>query len=250
MIDYTKFQNLNYEKFRQMACDNTLTCYEKIGFPNNYRQGFEEAIWDDIQVKLPYLALTEKIILDIGPGLSELPYKLIKKCRENQHTLILADAPEVLEQLPNEKFIIKVPGKYPEESFKLLSGYLDRIDAILCYSVFHYIFEGGNIFNFLDQSLSLLSHQGQFLIGDIPNISKRKRFFSSPVGIKSHQNFTNTSEAPFIQFNCLEKDQIDDAVLFALISRCRNFGFDAYLLPQNDSLPMSNRREDILIKRN
>src|SRR5256885_8167314 len=28
------------------------------------------------------------------------------------------------------------------------------------------------------------------LIGDIPNVSQRKRFFSSPAGIKFHQEFT------------------------------------------------------------
>jgi hypothetical protein len=29
--------------------------------------------------------------------------------------------------------------------------------------------------------------------------------------------------------------------------RARNQGFEAYLLPQGDGLPMANRREDILI---
>ena len=44
-IDYSKYQDLAMIKFRLMALDNTLTCYEKIGFSNSYRQGFEELIW-------------------------------------------------------------------------------------------------------------------------------------------------------------------------------------------------------------
>ena len=249
-IDYSKFQNLNYEKFRLMALDTTLTCYEKIGFPNSYREGYEKLIWEDIQDKLPNLSQNDKVILDIGTGLSELPYSLINTCRKNQHTLILVDAPEILDQLPNEEFIIKIPGKYPFDSSILFKNYLKKIDIILCYSVFHYIFTEGNIYQFLDKTLSLLGPQGQMLLGDIPNSSKRKRFFSSSDGIKFHQTFTNSNEIPEVNFNCIEHDQIDDAVLLSIISRSRNSGFEAFILPQNDSLPMANRREDILIKRN
>lgn len=87
------------------------------------------------------------------------------------------------------------------------------------------------------------------LIGDIPNISKRKRFFSSENGISFHQNFTGTSEVPEVNFLQIEDDKIDDAVLLGLIMRVRAQGFDAYWLPQHGGLPMSNRREDILISR-
>lgn len=87
------------------------------------------------------------------------------------------------------------------------------------------------------------------LIGDIPNISKRKRFFSSDAGVKFHQEFTKTAGRPEIAFNCIEHDQIDDSVIFSLIGRARSAGFDAYVIPQNQKLPMANRREDILITR-
>ena len=87
------------------------------------------------------------------------------------------------------------------------------------------------------------------LIGDIPNVSKRKRFFASDTGIKFHQAFMNTDDLPIVRFNQIEHDQIDDAVVMALLQRARAQGFDAYILPQGPSLPMSNRREDILIIR-
>ena len=62
--------------------------------------------------------------------------------------------------------------------------------AILSYSVLHYVFVESSIWSFLDTSLDLLAHSGEMLIGDIPNISKRKRFFASPQGIAHHRAFT------------------------------------------------------------
>jgi hypothetical protein len=37
--------------------------------------------------------------------------------------------------------------------------------------------------------------------------------------------------------------------LIALVLRARSAGFDAYLVPQPDDLPMANRREDMIIRR-
>lgn len=87
------------------------------------------------------------------------------------------------------------------------------------------------------------------LIGDIPNISKRKRFFASEAGMRFHREFMQTSHEPRVEFNNIEHDQVDDAVIFSLLQRARAQGFDAYLMPQAESLPMANRREDILITR-
>ena len=42
---------------------------------------------------------------------------------------------------------------------------------------------------------------------------------------------------------------MDDSVVMSVLMRCRNQGFDAYILPQSQSLPMANRREDILVVR-
>ncbi|MEO1287411.1 MAG: SAM-dependent methyltransferase, partial [Chloroflexota bacterium] len=111
----------------------------------------------------------------------------------------------------------------------------------------HYIFEEGNIYDFLDQSLSLLNNGGHMLIGDIPNISKRKRFFSSETGIAFHKDFMKTDKPPIVSYDQVEFTKIDDGVLFGLMLRARTQGFDSYLLPQPDSLPMANRREDLLI---
>ena len=58
-----------------------------------------------------------------------------------------------------------------------------------------------------------------------------------------------TSERPDVAFNVLEPGAFDDAVVLAIVSRCRSAGFDAYVVPQHEGLPFANRREDILVVR-
>lgn len=249
MSDYDRFKDLDFEGFRRLARDESLSQYQKIGFPNAYREGHEAAIFEDIKGKLTNLSSGSQIVLDIGPGCSELPRMLIDLCRAQDHQLILVDSAEMLDQLPDEAFITKLAGFYPDDCADLLRDYAGRINAILTYSVIHYVFVETSLFSFLDKSLKLLAASGQMLIGDIPNISKRKRFFSSAAGIAFHKAFMNTNDAPLVEYNTVEDGKIDDAVIFALLVRCRDEGFDSYLMPQVASLPMANRREDILIVR-
>jgi len=246
--DYQRFANLSFDDFRRMAKDDSLSRYEKIGFPDSYREGKEALIFEEIVAKLPALDRKGKTVLDIGPGCSELPLMLIDLCRKHRHNLILVDSDEMLARLPDETFIKKIPGYYPRCP-ELFEEYNDKIDVILSYSVLHYVFAEANTWEFLDLSLSLLTHGGDMLIGDIPNISKRRRFFSSPAGVKFHQEFTETKAHPEVVFNRVERGQIDDAVIMGLVMRARAQGCDAYVLPQRDDLPMANRREDILIRR-
>lgn len=246
--EYKRFANLSFEHFKQMAEDDSLSCYEKIGFPNSYRQNKEKFIFIDIVHKLPLLKTKNKVILDIGSGCSKLPLMLIDLCRKNNHTLLVVDSKEMLAHLPDEPFITKINGYYPDCK-SLFKKYKSQVDIILTYSVFHYVFIEGNVWQFLDKSLELMARGGEMLIGDIPNISKRKRFFSSPEGIKFHQEFTQSQEVPKVVFNSVEHDKIDDSVILSLITRARNQGVDAYLIPQRSDLPMANRREDILIRK-
>ena len=243
-----RFSSLGFEDFRKLAKDESLSKYERIGFPDDYRKGKEESIFEDIVQKLNLLKETSKTVLDIGPGCSDLPRMLVSLCEHKQHSLILVDAPEMLEQLPENSCVEKVAAFYPDCP-QLVDRFFGKVNVILCYSVLHYIFVDTSIFRFLDTSLSLLAPGGQFLIGDIPNTSKRKRFFFSDSGRCFHQKFMKTNEFPEVKFNQIEYSQIDDAVVMSLIQRARSQGFDAYVVPQNTALPMANRREDILITR-
>jgi hypothetical protein len=246
--NYQRFADLSFDDFKKMAKDDSLTCYEKIGFPNSYREDKESLIFEDIITKLPLLLAKNKVVLDIGAGCSQLPLMLIDLCKRNQHTLILIDSEEMLSLLPDEPFITKIAGYYPNSDY-LFRHFIGKIDVILTYSVLHYIFTESNVWDFLDSSLELIAEGGEMLIGDIPNISKRKRFFSSSNGVKYHQDFMKTIETPTVVFNNIERHQIDDSILLGLVIRARNQGFDAYPVPQRQDLPMANRREDILIRK-
>lgn len=249
LISPDKFSNLDFAAFKELAKDETLSLHEKIGFPDSYRAGKEAVIFEDITAKLSNLGKSRQIIIDIGAGCGTLAFLLIEQCLKNENTLILIDSGEMLAQLPDDEKLVKIPAYYPNDCQNFLEEYKGRADAILTYSVLHYVFDEGNLFKFLDSTLGLLAVGGECLIGDVPNISKRKRFFASPTGVEFHKNFMNTMDAPEIEFNRIEAGEIDDAVLISLMLRARQAGFDAYILPQNDNLPMANRREDIFIKK-
>jgi hypothetical protein len=131
----------------------------------------------------------------------------------------------------------------------LPAGSERSFDAILVYSVLHYVFAEGNIWAFLDRALGLLADGGALLIGDVPNVSKRKRFFSSPAGVEFHKRFMDTDEPPVVAYNEVEPGKIDDSVVLGLVARARAAGCDAYVLPLRSDLPLANRREDILVVR-
>lgn len=248
MSDLRRFENLTYEDFRHMAADPSLSRYERIGFPASYRDGKEAGIFADIRGKLAGLSGRNKVVLDIGPGCSELPEMIISLCEAQGHQLLLVDSKEMLAQLPDRSFIKKVPAYYPDCN-ELFAEYAGGVDVILAYSVFHYVFVEGNVWRFLDKSLELLRSGGEMLIGDIPNVSKRRRFFSSSAGVAFHQAFTGTNTLPEISFNVVEPDKIDDSVILAILARARAQGVDAYVVPQGNDLPMANRREDIYIRK-
>jgi hypothetical protein len=247
MSDYSRFKDLTFDDFRRMACDPDLTRHEKVGFPDEYRAGREADIFRDVVGKLPLLEQRDRTVLEIGPGCSELPVMLMELCATQGHRLLLVDSAEMLAQLPDAAHVEKIPGRYPEVAG--LEQHADTVDVILAYSVLQYAFAEGNVWSFLDRSLALLAPGGAMLLGDIPNTSMRKRFFASAAGLRCHQQFTGSSELPDVRFNVLEAGQMDDSVVFGLLLRARTAGFHAFVVPQPNGLPMSNRREDILICR-
>jgi hypothetical protein len=247
--DLDRFKNLTYDGFRALARDSKLSPNERIGFPDSYREGKEQPIFEDLCAKLPNFAGRDGLVVDVGPGCAGLAFKVIDHCRKQGHQLVLIDSPEMLEQLPDEKFIQKVAGMFPGELNDFVNAHAGKVTSLISYSVLHYVFPESSVFDFVDASMKMLAPGGEVLVGDIPNVSMRKRFFASENGLRFHQRFTGSETRPPAEFNVLERGSIDDAALLGLLLRARCAGFDAWLLPQRSDLPMSNRREDLLIRR-
>ena len=132
-----------------MAQDQSLSIYEKIGFPNSYREGKESAIFADIVRKLPALDSSGKIaVLDIGLVAANCRECCIRKCAERGHALLLVDSPEMFELVNSSSYSATFPGRFPGDCKRLIRKYAGRIDAILTYSVLHYVFRGGEFSSF------------------------------------------------------------------------------------------------------
>jgi hypothetical protein len=247
--DPRRFAGLKYEDFRQRASDHTMSIYEKIGFPDAFRKDFEGTIFADIRCKLTALDEYERVIVDIGPGCSNLPRLLISHCEARRHRLVLMDAQEMLDQLPSGSASVKIAGRFPQNSAALIPHIEGGADAVLVYSVLQHVFLEDNPFTFLDNLLGLLKPGGELLIGDIPNASMRRRFLASEAGIKYHKAYMATDDAPQLTAETIEHGQITDAVILGLVARARAAGFHAYIQQQPSNLPMSNRREDICVRR-
>jgi hypothetical protein len=248
-IDFSQFEDITYESFRRRATDPALSLHEKVGFPDDYRAGKEALILEDIASKLTRLSLREQVVVDIGAGCGELARLVMTRCGEQGHRLFQVDSPEMLALLPRAPHAKRVPGRFPDDCAELIDELRGRVHCVLAYGVLPCVFVESNVFEFVDRALELLAEGGQLLLADLANLSKRKRFFASDAGVRFHQEFMGTSERPDVEFNVLEPGAFDDAVVLAIVARCRSAGFDAYLVPQRDGLPFANRREDILVVR-
>ncbi|MFO1216871.1 MAG: SAM-dependent methyltransferase [Burkholderiaceae bacterium] len=248
-VPLSRFEHLDFEGFRALALDPSLSRHEKVGFPDSYRDGKEEAIFADMRAKLASLQRPGVRVIEIGPGCSALPVMLAEHCARLGGHVTFVDSAEMLAQLPMSPQTRLVPGRFPDALRAELPELAGRVDAIVAYSVLQYVFAEGNVFDFVDICLSLLAERGELLLGDLPNATMRKRFFAGSEGIATHRRHTGRPELPVVNFNRLEPGVIDDSVVLGLLARARAAGFHAWVVPQAPGLPMANRREDVLIRR-
>lgn len=227
---------LTFDDFRRMAVDPALSPHERIGFPDSYREGKEDAIFADIRAKLPAFDRPGATIVDIGPGCGALAHVIVAHARGLEQRLVLVDSDEMLSQLPDGPE--KVVGPFPVELPAAVA------DAVLVYSVLQYVEDRER---FLDACLELLAPGGSLLLGDIPNVSMRTRFLLSETGRRFHRELTGRDEDP--PREVIEREGIGDDDVLALIARARAASYDAFVVPQAEDLPMANRREDILVRR-
>jgi hypothetical protein len=246
------YQSLTYETMRSLALDDSLDDSERVGFPATYRKAKERMLFDDIVSKLTNLALDNQLFIDIGSGFSKLTECFISQLRSRGTRMVFSDSEEMLGLFPKNADIELIPGPFPE-NWPQLAHLRNQATAVLCYSVLHMVAHEGNVLGFADHLTALLKTGGQLLIGDIPNASKRARFFGSERGRRSHQNFAaehpglaDPADVPH-EFLTPPLGSLDDSFILSLVAHFRCQGFGAYVMPQNTGLPFFNRREDILV---
>jgi hypothetical protein len=155
----------------------------------------------------------------------------------------------MLAHLPQPANVHKVAGRFPANEELIKDQIPEGADVVLVYGVLSVVFVDSNPFLFLDRAAALLRNGGHLLVGDVPNASKLRRFLASDAGVRYHKAYMRTEEPPSIGAFDPPNDQIDDGVILGIVDRMRRRGFDAYVIPQSESLPLANRREDILILR-
>ena len=247
-FNFEMFSELSYEKFRKLAQKEDISDSNKVGFPDSYREGKEELILKDMLSKVNLLEKQNQNILEIGPGCSDLPKKLIAILLAKQSEITIIDSEEMLRFLPNKKGIIKKFGTFPNQFNDFISKKKSFFNVIILYSVLQYIHNEQNIWEFLDASLSMLSDNGILFLGDIPNKSMKERFLSSKDGNLFKERFSQNNYAEVKNKKDLSKE-IDDELVIKILLKSRMLGFHAWVVPQNEELTFSNRREDIIIKK-
>ena len=226
-----------------------LKPYEKVGFSAKHRENKEKNIFPDIINKLNLKK--KKIVLDIGCGCSQPTYDLINFVSAIKGHAVLVDSAEMLnnivvEDTQKEKFFTKIPCKFPECYQEIKNAFPDGFDAINVYSVLQ-IIVNTNIIFFIDRATELLKKGGELLLGDIPNETKKRRFLNSDFGKSFHKKWAG-DEPPTIK--PFEKvNYFDDSLILQILLRYRLMGYETYLLPQKENLPLCYTREDILIKK-
>jgi len=93
----------------------------------------------------------------------------------------------------------------------------------------------------------LLATGGQLLIGDIPNQNMRSRFIDSVAGHEYNRRLWGHDAPPpsVVQ----DDGPLTDELLLDLVRQLRAQGLHAWLAPQSPTLPMANRREDLIVRR-
>jgi len=240
-------RQLSYQEFEKLAFKPGLKNYERVGFSSSHRQNAEKEIFPDLLRKIPKLNQKNNNILEIGCGCSLPVRELINHCKKKKHHLVLVDSPNMLSRLPDHVFLKKIPHRFPEKQ-NFLKDYQKKFDVIIIYSVIHAIYEHQNVFTFLDRAVSLLKEGGHLFVGDMANVSKKRRFLSSQGGRRFHMRWAKGKPPPRIQWLATYED-FDDSVVAQLFLRYRLMGLETYVLPQGEGLPLNQTREDLLIVR-
>lgn len=213
-------------------------------------------VWRDLWDKLK--PCRGHSVLDIGCGCGFLAEQLASEAQNLDIRVTFVDFPAVIERLKMELVdrsisldsMAFVSGPFPDD-FPMQSG---RFDRIVMYDSIQYT-ENPN--DMVDAAVQLLAPGGRFLIGDIPNLSRKGRFLSTPSGRRFEARYRGVAleeiavyadHREFVRKNAQANAYpIDDDWVLDILRRYRDQGLDVYVLEQFDGLPFNRTREDLLI---
>ena len=191
-------------------------------------------------------------LLEVGCGVGVLLSPLAGVVRE----AVGVDHPAVIARYRESGVpgnVSLVPGRWPDVSVR---GPFDRI---LAYSVLHYLADVRACESFVFACVEALASGGLLLLGDIPNRDAMERFRSSPSAADIQARYEAMKAScddpdSLAQRRIFEEVEVGEAFLtdrflVGLLGRLRGEGLEAYLLPQPSTLPFSETREDLLIRR-
>lgn len=188
--------------------------------------------------------------LDIGCGVGAILLPLSKKSKHItgiDHANII----NILRDRLKKKNINLISGDFLKHDFKY-----KKYDKIILYSVLHVFENKIQVYRVINKALTLLKSGGIFLIGDLPNISLKKKFLRSKSGKNFENKWNKSNKKKFedikaqkiLKKNSIYKIKIDDEFIINLVKYFRKKGYNAYIFPQKKDLPFGHTREDIIVE--
>ena len=235
--DYARFAELSFDDFRRLAHDEALSPYERIGFPDAYREGVEAR---DLRGHPPQAARARRRGQGRArhrPRLQRAAAMLRRRCAASAATAcVLVDSAEMLAApRPTARRLRKVPGRFPDDRRRLRRGARGSVDAILVYSVLHYVFVERDVFAFLDRR-PRAAGAGRRAARSATSPTPRCASASSPPtpARASTRSFTGDDpQPPVVASTCSSAATSTTRSCSALVLRARAAGFHAWLVPQD-----------------
>lgn len=242
--------NASYAKMVTESNDKTMIAGR---YAND--KGKEKQIFSSIKKLLNLDSQNALSFLDIGCGYGNLTDYFIALAKANNFSTTLVDIDEIITRHKKESALSDhftlVSGNFPDNLSTPITASVDRI---LIYSVLHCVDEPEKL---IEQAVKLLKPGGRLLVGDIPNVNKKGRFLATPAGRAFDAEYKQlpVEQVPSYQdhFDFVEKNkaqlntQLDDDFLLAVMHKYRQQGYNVYVYEQEEGLPFSKTREDLLI---
>lgn len=211
-----------------------------------FQSSAEKMALSDIIHKLQLEPTDTFLDIGCGPGTFLIPISFMVK---EAHGI---DHPGLLHRLKS---------RYSGQNLHLYDGPFPDckppvgVSKILIYNVLHALPSLDFARSFLLKALDLLLPGGRALVGDLPNSDLKRRFLGSDRGKALHEIWRQQrpsdeeANALFIgNFSDVETvGAFSEVFLLDIVKEIRELGFGAYLLPQPNSLPFGETREDLLI---